>query len=145
METTGTTTTPHYITTDHLTGSNVVTSSSGVQEELMDYYPFGSIRLDEKSGAFNEQRKFIGQEYDVDTGLNYLNARYYNSNIGRFISQDPLAIESLQTTDAKKFVAIISNPQNWNTYSYALNNPLVAVDPTGLYTIIVPGTWNSQE
>jgi len=145
IETSGVTTTPHYISTDHLTGSNVVSSVTGTLEELMDYYPFGSIRLDEKSGAFNEQRKFIGQEYDVDTGLNYLNARYYNSNIGRFISQDPLAIESLQTTDAKKFVAIISNPQNWNTYSYALNNPLVAVDPTGLYTIIVPGTWNSQE
>ncbi|MBI1866507.1 MAG: type IV secretion protein Rhs, partial [Candidatus Staskawiczbacteria bacterium] len=32
----------------------------------------------------------MGQEYDAETGLNYLNARYYNSNIGRFISQDPM-------------------------------------------------------
>jgi len=145
IETSGVTTTPHYISTDHLTGSNVVSSVTGTLEELMDYYPFGSIRLDEKSGAFNEQRKFIGQEYDVDTGLNYLNARYYNSNIGRFISQDPLAIESLQTTDAKKFVAIISNPQNWNTYSYALNNPLRMVDPSGLLTVYVSGTGTDRE
>ncbi len=106
----------------------------------MDYYPFGSIRLDEKAGTFSEQRKFIGQEYDADTGLSYMNARYYNGTIGRFISQDPLAIESLQTADNKKFQYILANPQNWNTYSYALNNPLVASDPSGLLTIFVPGT-----
>ena len=128
------------VSTDHLTGSNVVTTSTGVQEELMDYYPFGAIRLDEKVGTFSEQRKFTGQEYDVDTGLSYMNARYYDGAIARFISQDPLEIVGFQTTDQQKFVSVISNPQNWNTYSYALNNPLVATDPSGLLTIFVPGT-----
>jgi RHS repeat-associated protein len=69
-----------------------------------------------------------------------MNARYYNGVIGRFISQDPLEIVGLQGIDANKFAALISNPQNWNTYSYALNNPLVASDPSGLLTIMVPGT-----
>ena len=87
-----------------------------------------------------EQRKFTGQEYDVDTGLSYMNARYYDGAIARFISQDPLEIVGFQTTDQQKFVSVISNPQNWNTYSYALNNPLVATDPSGLLTIFVPGT-----
>jgi RHS repeat-associated protein len=72
-----------------------------------------------------------------------MNARYYNGTIGRFISQDPLAIESLQTEDNKKFQYLLANPQNWNTYSYALNNPLVAVDPSGLLTIYVPGTYHN--
>jgi RHS repeat-associated protein len=87
-----------------------------------------------------KQRKFTGQEYDVDTGLSYMNARYYNGVIGRFISQDPLAIEALQTADNKKFQYLLANPQNWNTYSYALNNPLVVTDSSGLLTIYVPGT-----
>ena len=137
---TGATAVPYYVATDHLTGSNVVTTSTGTQEELMDYYPFGAIRLDEKAGTFSEQRKFAGQEYDVDTGLSYMNARYYDGLVGRFISQDPLEIVGFQTTDANKFVQVISNPQNWNTYSYALNNPLINVDPSGLYTRAVHGT-----
>jgi RHS repeat-associated protein len=73
-----------------------------------------------------------------------MNARYYNGTIGRFISQDPLAIESLQTEDNKKFQYLLANPQNWNTYSYALNNPLVASDPSGLLTIVIPGTWHDS-
>ena len=63
-----------------------MTDSTGAIAETMDYYPFGEIRFDEAapagaagSPAFSEQRKYIGQEYDADTGLNYLNARYYNS------------------------------------------------------------------
>jgi len=128
------------VSTDHLTGSNVVTSSTGTQEELIDYYPFGSIRLDEKASSFSEQRKFTGQEYDVDTGLSYMNARYYDGEVGRFISQDPLAIEALQTADNKKFQYLLANPQNWNTYSYALNNPLIASDPSGLLTKVIHGT-----
>lgn len=137
---TGVSAVPYYVATDHLTGSNVVTSSTGVQQELLDYYPFGSIRLDEKAGSFTEQRKFTGQEYDVDTGLSYMNARYYNGTIGRFISQDPLATESLQTEDNQKFQYLLANPQNWNTYSYALNNPLVASDPSGMIVVTVSGT-----
>lgn len=145
LETSGTTATPHYTSTDHLTGSNVVTASAGTQEELVDYYPFGSIRLDERAGSFSEQRKFTGQEYDADTGLSYMNARYYNGTIGRFISQDPLEIAGLQGADVEKFNALITSPQNWNTYSYALNNPLRMVDPSGLLTVIVPGTNHNEQ
>jgi RHS repeat-associated protein len=146
VETVGSVSTPYYLATDHINSSSVISSQAGTLQELTDYYPFGSIRLDEKASGFSEQRKYIGEEYDQDTGLNYLNARYYNSTLGKFISQDPLAIEALQTTDNKKFVALISSPQNWNTYSYALNNPLVASDPSGLLTIVIPGTWyNSND
>ena len=123
VETTGTTTTPYYITTDHLTGSNVVTTNTGTQEELMDYYPFGAIRLDEKAGGFSEQRKFTGYEYDVDTGLNYAQARYQNPSLGRFISQDPMFWEFDNN--------YLLDPQQWNSYAYARNNPLVYVDTTG--------------
>lgn len=76
------------------------------------------------ASAFSEQRKYIGEEYDADTGLNYLNARYYSSDIGRFISQDPLLV----AVPPKDF---LSDPQQLNSYSYARNNPINFSDPTG--------------
>jgi RHS repeat-associated protein len=62
---------------------------SGQIEELTDYYPYGGLRLEQIQGGFSEQRKFTGHEYDVDTGLYYYGARYYNGSIGHFINQDP--------------------------------------------------------
>jgi RHS repeat-associated protein len=109
--------------TDHLLGSGVVLDSANKIVETTDYYPFGEIRFDNKTSSFSEQRKYIGQEFDVDTGLNYLNARYYNSSIGRFISQDPL----FWTTSAEW----LQDPQNQNAYSYARNNPITFSDPSG--------------
>jgi len=73
--------------------------------------------------AFTEQRKFIGEEYDATTDLNYLNARYYNAKIGRFTSEDPM-FWSLPNE-------LLSDPQNQNSYAYARNNPIVYSDPTG--------------
>lgn len=108
--------------TDHLTGSNVVTNSGGTQEELLDYFPYGNTRIDQKSGTFDEQRKFTGHEYDADTGLNYMGSRYYKSDTGRFISQDPVFLQAGFD---------LSDPQGLNSYAYARNNPLRYVDPNG--------------
>lgn len=112
----------HSVHTDHLTGSNVISNMSGQIEELTDYYPYGALRLDESLSGFSEQRKFAGHEYDVDTGLSYMDARYYNGSIGRFISQDP-AFRSIHTG--------LADPQVINSYSYARNNPLAYIDPNG--------------
>ena len=115
----------YYNSTDSLNSSSIMTDSAGAIAETMDYYPFGSIRLDTKpaGSTFTEQRKYIGQEYDEDTGLNYLNARYYNSDIARFTSQDPM----FWNFD-KEWLA---DPQNQNSYSYARNNPIISSDPSG--------------
>src|SRR3989338_7279044 len=72
--------------TDHLGGVAVTTDSAGVPVEIQDYGTFGNSGLNDKSETFDSQRKYIGEMYDTDTELNYLNARYYNSAIGRFIS-----------------------------------------------------------
>jgi RHS repeat-associated protein len=109
-----------YAHTDQLTGSNIITNATGTIDETLDYYPFGGIRID--SGSYSDQRKFIGQEYDEDTGLNYLNARYYNSNIGQFVSEDP----SFLTVSYN-----LAEPQSSNSYSYANNNPINLLDSTG--------------
>jgi len=119
----------HYTATDHLTGSNITTDSSNNQEELLDYLPFGTIRIDEQVTTYTDQIKFAGQEYDEDTGLSYMEARYYDGNIGRFISQDPVFWNFSQIKTQ------LLDPQSWNSYAYARNNPLINIDPTGLYNI----------
>lgn len=122
----------YYNATDLLNSSSVMTDSAGAIAETMDYFPFGGIRIDEKSSTFNEQRKYIGQEYDNDTGLNYLNARYYDPKRGQFISQDPMfwALPS----------ELLSDPQQLNSYNYARNNPIVGSDPTGLLVELMSRT-----
>lgn len=125
----------HYILPDHLTGSSVVTDASGAIVELMDYHPFGSIRLDEKSGAFSEQRKFTGQEYDSETGLSYMNARYQSGTWGRFLSQDPAFLSigdgKFEQRYNRTLQIHLTNPQSLNSYSYANNNPLIYSDEDG--------------
>lgn len=66
------------------------------------------------------RQQFTGKERDTETGLDYFGARYYSSTQGRFTSVDP-----------ENAGADPSNPQSWNGYSYALNNPLKYQDPDG--------------
>lgn len=67
---------------------------------------------------------FTGKERDNESGNDYFGARYYASTMGRFLSPDPLLSSGRPW-----------NPQSWNRYAYALNNPLRTIDPTGLYDI----------
>ncbi|KKP36690.1 MAG: hypothetical protein UR28_C0039G0001, partial [Candidatus Peregrinibacteria bacterium GW2011_GWF2_33_10] len=78
-------------------------------------------RLNEKSGDYKNKYKFTGKELDEETNLYYYGARYYNSQIGRFISIDPI-----QVTKER-----LVNPQGLNLYAYVNNNPLRYIDPTG--------------
>ncbi len=62
------------------------------------------------------------KERDIETGLDYFNARYFSSVQGRFTSVDPILSSANPT-----------QPQTWNRYTYCLNNPLNIVDPTGMW------------
>ena len=75
LEKNASTTNIYYNHNDNLSGSNVITNASSTVVELLDYYPFGGIRIDEKTGAFNENKKFTSHDFDSDTGLNYMGAR----------------------------------------------------------------------
>lgn len=103
--------------------------------ETLDYYPYGAQRI--ASGSYSPQRQYIGQVYDPDTSLNYLQARYLQSATGRFISQDPVFWEIGITQDGKD---VLSNPQAMNSYSYANDNPIVKSDPNGRNPYIIAGS-----
>ena len=123
--TTGTTTAIKYIHPDHLGGANAVTDSAGLIAETLQYYPYGSLRTDTLSNSYvGQKRKYIGQQYDGSTGLNYLQARYQSPTRAQFISEDPifLGTPSQQT---------LTNPQTLNSYSYGIDNPVTLADPTG--------------
>ncbi|MCD6165521.1 L,D-transpeptidase family protein, partial [bacterium] len=65
--------------------------------------------------------KFTEKELDNETDFYYFGARYYDPEVGRFISPDPLA-EKLPS---------------WSPYVYVSDNPLKYIDPTGEYQLIV--------
>jgi RHS repeat-associated protein len=62
-----------------------------------------------------------GKERDGESGLDYFLARYYSGAQGRFTSPDP-----------ENAGAFPDDPQSWNAYAYARNNPLKYTDPMGL-------------
>ena len=106
----------YYYHTDHIGSSNVMTNTSGTKVEDIYYLPYGKTHSD--SGTLNVKHKFTGQELDDESGLYYYGARYYDPEIGRFISPDSI-------------VPDFSNPQSLNRYSYALNNPVIIRDADG--------------
>jgi RHS repeat-associated protein len=64
---------------------------------------------------------FTGQRTDDESGLMYYGARYYDPDIGRFITPDSV-------------IPGFDNPQAFNRYSYALNNPVNRIDPSGHFS-----------
>jgi RHS repeat-associated protein len=66
-----------------------VTDGTGAIVYSADYLPFGTQF--KKNGDFDEAHGFTWKEYDADIGLYYFNARWYDPDLGRFISEDPAA------------------------------------------------------
>jgi len=102
-------------------------SLSGVSRH--DYLPFGEELYAGVGGRTstegyntdNVRQHFTGYENDVETGLNYAQARYQSPVQGTFTSVDKLMASANST-----------NPQSFNRYSYVLNNPTNLTDPLGL-------------
>jgi RHS repeat-associated protein len=82
------------------------------------YDAFGSPTHSPGSSANPFQ--FTGQQTDVDSGLQYLRARYYDPSTGRFLGRDPAPTP-------------MSSPMAGNPYAYVGNNPSSWVDPSGLW------------
>lgn len=79
-----------------------------------DYAPYGSV-LREYVNTRKERYLTTQHERDQETGLDYRGARYYDGDVGRFLSLDPLA---------KQYA-------RWTPYCFVLGNPISLIDPTG--------------
>lgn len=132
--------TTSYTMTDQLGSPRVLTNSFGEVVSRRDFMPFGEelyadaqnrtpARKFSTSGADSVRKRFTGYEKDIETGLDFAEARYYNNQHARFTAVDPL-IASGRSAD----------PQTFNRYSYVMNNPLVLTDPTGLQAASDPET-----
>jgi len=78
------------------------------------------------------------------SGLDFFGARYFSGAQRRMTSPDSFMIMML-AEDREQLNAYLGNPQNWNRYAYALNNPLRYTDPTGLDPISLEDCQNNPE
>ncbi len=116
---------------DALGSPRAITDISGNVVSRHDYMPFGEEVYAGTGGRTSAQgylqtidgvrQQFTGYEKDLESGLDYAQARYYSGKHGRFTSVDPLTAS-----------ASIKSPQTFNRYSYALNSPYKFTDPLGL-------------
>lgn len=121
---------------DHLGSVRMITNGARLRYSRNDYYPFGTEQSSSVQEATNfgfwrsDPLKFTGHEREyygtlnVDNSdyLDYMHARYYNPNMGRFLSIDRAAMTA---SDVRR-------PQRWNRYAYALNSPSLRVDLDGM-------------
>jgi RHS repeat-associated protein len=125
-----------YYHSDHLGSTSIMTNTSGTKISDCTYAPYGEEVSCSPSNVSNHY-KFTGKERDSETGHDYFGARYYGSNMGRFLSPDeftggPMDLYGPNPSDAGPLpYANIVNPQSLNKYSYTYNNPIRYVDPDG--------------
>ncbi len=91
-------------------------ADSGAVAATYRYDAFGNLL--QQTGYADNNITYAGYQYDEETGLYYLNARYYNSNTGRFLTED--------TYRGRQ-----QDPLSLHRYTYCHNNPLIYWDPTG--------------
>jgi len=106
-----------YYQQDSLGSVTSMTGATGSQLSSDTYDSFGN--LTNSAGSFINPFQYTGRDFDSQTGLRYYRARYYDSAIGRFISEDPA-----QAGD--------------DFYVYANDNPTNLVDPFGLRACEIP-------
>ncbi len=103
-----------YYLTDHLNTPLKLYDSNQDVTWSASYDAFGEANVDTNS-AITQPLRFPGQYYDEETGLHYNWHRYYNPELGRYITSDPIGLAG-----------------GMNTYGYALQNPISTTDPLGL-------------
>ena len=97
---------------DGLGSITSLSTTAGTVTDSFAYDSFGNVIS--STGAFAQPFRYTGREWDTETGLYYYRARYYDSTIGRFLSEDPAHYEI---------------DRSW--YSYAANSSVNNIDSLG--------------
>jgi RHS repeat-associated protein len=122
----------YYLLADCQGSLNVVTDLNGAIVQELSYDAYGRRRnptdwtYNNLPSSYTFERGYSMHEHmDWFGGLINMNGRVYDSKLGRFLNSD-------------KFVQDAGNTQNYNSYSYCLNNPLKYSDPTGMKMKALP-------
>lgn len=121
-----------YLLRDHLGSVTVVLDKQGAVTHNLSFDPWGQRRSADWQAVLDvvndwtsitsyisvTTRGFTGHEMLDQVGLIHMNGRVYDPRLARFLSADP-------------FVQAVGNAQSYNRYSYTINNPLNATDPSG--------------
>jgi RHS repeat-associated protein len=107
----------NYYHTDHLGSTRLVTDAVGNKVAEYKFKPYGET--DSSSGTFSTNYQFSGKPVNADVGLSYFGGRFYDPEVGRFITQDP-------------------GRQGLNWYTYCFNNPVTNIDPDGRFAFAIP-------
>jgi RHS repeat-associated protein len=110
--------TTSYYQSDDLGSIGSLSNSAGALAKTYTYDSFG--KLTASTGTLANPFQYTGREFDPETGLYYYRARYYDWDLGRFLSEDPISFNG-----------------GGNFYVYASDNPLSFVDPLGLCIVDV--------
>jgi RHS repeat-associated protein len=106
----------------HADGLGSVTSMSNSAGAIAQTYTFDSFgKLTVSSGSLTNAFRYTGREFDTETSLYFYRARYFDPNVGRFISEDHHAISMLGEWPA--------------LYVYVKNDPINLIDPLGLFSL----------
>ncbi len=116
-------TTVVYYHTDALGSPVATTDANGNIIERTEYEPYGKVL----NRPLEDGPGYTGHVSDAATGLSYMQQRYYDPGIGRFLSVDPVTADG-------------NTGSNFNRYWYAMNNPYRFIDPDGRYTCDTPAT-----
>jgi len=115
----------YYVVDDHIFSQRKLMDDSADEDQARNFLPYGT-QTGPSSGNVSDY-EFAGKEKD-GPGLYYFGARYYDPELGRFLSVDPMAAKYPSLTP----------------YQYAANNPLVFIDPDGREVVFSDSTQASQ-
>ena len=112
--------TNYYYTRDHLGSIRELTDNTGAVLTRYDYDPYG--RRTKLTGTTDADFGFTGLYYHDPSSLSLAQYRAYSADFGRWIGRDP-----------------ISETGGLNLYGYLANNPIIFIDPLGLYAASMTG------
>ena len=118
-----------YLHKDHLGSTTSITNASGAVVQHINYDAWGKQNRFSTSSSLQtllsqqspaESKGYTGHKELSDLGIIHMNGRIYDPTLGRFLQADP-------------HIQAPTNSQNYNRYSYVLNNPMSYTDPSGYF------------
>jgi RHS repeat-associated protein len=104
----------YYLLTDHLGSTSITVDANGSKQAEIRYKPWGETRYTE--GNTPTDYLYTGQREEYEIGLYFYQSRFYDANLGRFVSADSIIPVGVQGPDR---------------YAAMRNNPVKYIDPSG--------------